>query len=96
MEQKKLNYLLQQIHDRNYENFNEFYNFYQKTIRSIANKLYASVIKKDLYNVEDLIQEIWLTLLEDIISSEIKLYEGYAFNSYLQDIINVTLAKINN
>lgn len=92
----KLNYLLQQTHERNYENFNELYNYSQGIIRSFANKMYGSVIKKDLYSIEDLVQEVWVNLLGDIVSHEVELSEEYGFCSYVSDIVNVTLAKIND
>lgn len=95
MEMKTLNYLLQKVYKKEYESFNLFYDFSHRKIKAMANKMYKDIIKKDLYSIEDLIQEIWLQLLLQLTSKELKVSCLNEFNDYLCDTVNTVLAKIN-
>lgn len=95
MDIQKVNYLLQKIYIKEYESFNLFYDFSQNKIKALANKKYKDIIKKDLYSIEDLIQEIWLQLLLQLTSKELKVSCLVEFNNYLNDTVNTVLAKIN-
>lgn len=96
MNTETLNYLLQKIYEKDYESFNLFYDFSQGKIRSLANRAYKDLVKKDLYGIEDLIQEIWLQLLLQLTSAELKVSCVTEITGYFNDTVNAVLAKINN
>lgn len=96
MSTKTLNYLLQKIYNKDYESFNLFYDFSYGKIRSLANRAYKDVKKKDLYGIEDLIQEVWLELLLQLTSKELKVSCVAEIISYFNDTVNAVLAKIND
>lgn len=93
---KNLTYLLQQIKIKEYDRFNEFYLYSQTIIKSFANQKYVEVVDKKLFAFEDLIQEVWLNLLLDLTTKELIISGLIDFEYYILDIMNVTLAKIND
>lgn len=95
MDTKTLNYLLQQIYKKEYESFNLFYDFSQGKIKYLANRVYKDLKDKDLYSIEDLIQEIWLQLLLQLTSEELKVSCLTEIFEYINDTVNTVLEKIN-
>lgn len=91
----ELNYLLQKIYTRDYEDFNIFYDFSQNKIKSLANKTYKNVKDKSLYSIEDLTQEIWLKLLLNLNSKQLVIKDINEFDIFLINIIDTVLVEIN-
>lgn len=96
MEIKKLNYLLQDIYLKEHKTFYKFYNKYSKVINALAINNDKYIIDKVLYSKDDLVQEFWVKILEDLSIHQYLFYNKEQFDIYLESIMMEALSTINS
>lgn len=96
MKIEKLNYLLQEIYMKDYDNFYKLYNSYSKFVLKKCINKYKDVQDKNLYTIEDLKQEFWLFLLEDLKNHLYIFNNNTQFSEYIDLMVTNVIIKINN
>lgn len=95
MKINELNYLLQDIYLKEYDAFHKLYNKSSKVINKLAINYYCKVNDKILYEPKDLVQEIYVELLEDLSERQYMFYSRTEFIIYIDYMIKKTVKRIN-
>ena len=58
----RFNCLLKLINKGDHNSFNKLHNVFKVLVESSAESMYSNIYEKNIFELEDLIQEIWLNL----------------------------------